>query len=633
MNTCLRTAITRKFAFVISLPRSTVNTDRSLQWGNEQFGPEKDTYERPYRKTFRKPEYHKLSHGYGVMRDSTVQLQSTQNSINNPMSAAFVAIPGPRTETGQPIHYLAFVQCDREDLVRDIYLVGESGTFCFEQPEQGFQPTGWQYVIKPPIGNYEYPGNLVMQITRERGDSRVIPVEPLPEPRMATIQIRAFPQASDLSPRRLINCANLITSLGDDADDLRRYVCALDIHENDSNHGLFDKIDEYPAVNELLKTLSPSQLGAFNYVKDIKHPIALIQGPPGTGKTTFIVTLLQILSTLGHAWIACAPSNSATDHMATVLQTKCPELGAIRFHSFDNEARAIRKQERDLVDRSDNAHSQEKEDSEAPVKPESIDQEEQASATPVEPESIGQEEQDSATTVKPESIRQEKEDSKASVKPASEDKDGDEAIDEATPQEQLKFTDEALNRRLFDSYIADLQTKDVEWKGKMGRPNFKDMGLNIRALQNAGVIEHDIPCFAPTAADPHAEFREALKNRDFGKDKTDEEKSRYKDMEEVLMIDTLRKTCGVVTTLSKAADNKLKKARKPVVAVVDEACQSTELETLLVWAHNTETLVLIIFIGDPKHLPGTVKTLMHNTADSLVNPFVRQMIISLFERL
>ena len=99
-------------------------------------------------------------------------------------------------------------------------------------------------------------------------------------------------------------------------------------------------------VNQLLSTLSPSQLGAFEHIKQSKHDIVFIQGPPGTGKTTFIVTFLQILWQLIHSWIACTPSNSATDHLATVLQQKCPEMGAIRFHSYDNEARAIRRQGR-----------------------------------------------------------------------------------------------------------------------------------------------------------------------------------------------------------------------------------------------------------------------------------------------
>lgn len=72
------------------------------------------------------------------------------------------------------------------------------------------------------------------------------------------------------------------------------------------------------------------------------------------------------------------------------------------------------------------------------------------------------------------------------------------------------------------------------------------------------------------------------------------------------MADTLRKSPGVITTLSKTADNKLKEAKKPVVAIIDEACQFTELESLLVWAHNTGTLLQIIFLGDPKQLRATV---------------------------
>ena len=295
---------------------------RSLQWGNEQFSTEKDTYERAFKKTFRKAQHYRMTHGYGVMRDSAVQLRRVLNTIDAPMMAAFVVMPGPKTDTGLPIYYLAFVQCDSEELVRDVYLVGESGTFCFEQPPPKVQPSGWQYTIKPPVPSYTYPGNLVMQITRARGDNRELIVSAEPKPSMEDQKVWCFPNASDLAPRRLINCANLITSLGTDADELRRYVCALDLHEKETAHGLFSKMTESQTaiVNELLGTLSPSQLGAFEHIRQSKHDIVFIQGPPGTGKTTFIVTFLIILWQLNHSWIACAPSNSATDHLATVLQ-------------------------------------------------------------------------------------------------------------------------------------------------------------------------------------------------------------------------------------------------------------------------------------------------------------------------
>ena len=77
-------------------------------------------------------------------------------------------------------------------------------------------------------------------------------------------------------------------------------------------------------------------------IEEFEHDIAFIQGPPGTGKTT-IITLLQILSHLGHSWITCTPSNSVTDYLVTVFKQKCPKMGTIRFHLYENKARAIRR--------------------------------------------------------------------------------------------------------------------------------------------------------------------------------------------------------------------------------------------------------------------------------------------------
>ena len=89
------------------------------------------------------------------------------------------------------------------------------------------------------------------------------------------------------------------------------------------------------------------------------------------------------------------------------------------------------------------------------------------------------------------------------------------------------------------------------------------MGLSVRALQNAGVVQYELDCFAPQFDNLHAGFRAALKNRDSGKDRIDVEKKAYKMLEDNLMIDTIRKTCGLVTTLFKTADNKLREVKSP----------------------------------------------------------------------
>ena len=181
-------------------------------------------------------------------------------------------------------------------------------------------------------------------------------------------------------------------------------------------------------IKDILAELSPSQLGAFHHIKDSKHDVVLIQGHPGTGRTTFIVALCRILSELQISWIACVPGNSATDHLATVLEQKCPELGIIRFHSYGNESRAIRRQEADLA--QDDEPDNEQEDSDKPK----ID--------------VKAQEADSKDI----------KGKKAEIKKDKTDYEG-------SPE-----------RHVFHSYIAHLEQKDTEWKGKLGQSDFKDMG-------------------------------------------------------------------------------------------------------------------------------------------------------------
>ena len=293
-----------------------------------------------------------MTHGYGQMRDAGHELKSVLKGLEYAMSASFVVMPGSRqTDSGLPIDYLAFVQCESEELIRDIYPVSGTGVLCLEKPEPNTQPSGWNYTIRPPLPIFEYDGNLVFQIKRSANDDRIIPVSAKPHVGMTQRDIWAFPDTSDLALRRLINCADLIKSLGDDATELRRYVCARDLREKPKAITPFANITEEQEdiVNRLLGRLSRSQQGAFERIHESHHDIVFIQGPPGTGKTTFIVQLLQTLWHCGYSWIACAPSNSATDHLATVLEKPCPEMGAIRFHAYENEVKAIRRQEQALA--------------------------------------------------------------------------------------------------------------------------------------------------------------------------------------------------------------------------------------------------------------------------------------------
>lgn len=90
-------------------------------------------------------------------------------------------------------------------------------------------------------------------------------------------------------------------------------LLGLDVQETEFDIKLPSRISipGYPALNE-------SQVKAVQSV--LKKPLSLIQGPPGTGKTVTSATIVYHLTKLSNNKIlVCAPSNVATDHLASKL--------------------------------------------------------------------------------------------------------------------------------------------------------------------------------------------------------------------------------------------------------------------------------------------------------------------------
>ena len=76
--------------------------------------------------------------------------------------------------------------------------------------------------------------------------------------------------------------------------------------------------------------------------------------------------------------------------------------------------------------------------------------------------------------------------------------------------------EDAEEGKLFNAFMIDLTTKPQLWNPtRKERPNFKSMGLNIRALQNAGMLDHNVPAFDHGLDNPHLEFCESLRAQDF----------------------------------------------------------------------------------------------------------------------
>lgn len=204
--------------------------------------------------------------GYAVMRDAAYTMEATKRALQCPMTASFVAMPGKTSPGGRPIRYLAFVQCDNEDIIRNASTVGESGELLFDAPKENAVPLDWKYTIRPPIALYTYPGNLVLQIRRRKGDKRDL------------IPVWLHPQTSDLSPRRLVKGANEIKNAGfDSGDKMRRYIEANNLAETE-NPGLFDNLsDEQKAkMEELLSRLSPVQQQTLRHVQSSRNKIVLV---------------------------------------------------------------------------------------------------------------------------------------------------------------------------------------------------------------------------------------------------------------------------------------------------------------------------------------------------------------------
>lgn len=428
-------------------------------------------------------------------------LEATVQTLTTPMDASFVALPDSEQIEGRYTLYLAFVQCVNDELLREVYNVGTTGIFSFEKPHPNCEPDGWKYTIKPPIPEYEYPGNLVFLIRRRKDDNREILDDHVPKPEMRKIEIWAFPKISDLAPRRLVNCANLLKSRQEDgADTVRRYILGNDLSPTGS-HGLFtdDEIaklspEDRNFVRNLMGEFSQSQADAFEFTRKSKHPLVFVHGPFGSGKTTWILNLAQIAWKLGYASLGLSDSNAGVEVLASGMEKVCPQMGAIRAYSTNTEIRDLRREEQQQV---------------FELSPDEVSE---PAANP-ELESV-------------QSITQEMQETQA-----------------------------------WSKFMIDLRKNLQAWHPTARvYANKKSTSLSIRALQNSRLLKHDIPAFASGVGDPHAAFRDSLKNKDFANEETAKEAKR---LENELMNDTINKGGCLFTTLSNSADKLLLDCLKP----------------------------------------------------------------------
>jgi ATP-dependent RNA/DNA helicase IGHMBP2 len=94
-----------------------------------------------------------------------------------------------------------------------------------------------------------------------------------------------------------------------------------------------DQVAPSPFLNESQNAARASMLNA--------EDVAIIHGPPGTGKTTTLVEGIHAMAQRGEKILVCAPSNAATDHLASSLNKRglrVVRIGNMAKVDAENEA-------------------------------------------------------------------------------------------------------------------------------------------------------------------------------------------------------------------------------------------------------------------------------------------------------
>ncbi|KAL9639860.1 MAG: hypothetical protein Q9204_000926 [Flavoplaca sp. TL-2023a] len=708
----------------------------TLIWAHDKFGNISiDTYARQARDTFDSMVDWQLTHGYGADREGQYQIRNLLETADNAMAATFAEWPYDTTTPVTPAstdndlckRYLAFLQCDQEELIKLAYNQGTKGVLCFDKPDPKApsRPVGWQYQIIPALPDAEYNGNLVMVVRRPEGDTRQIPASRFASRNMTENIVWAFPDINDISVRRLINCANKVPELdpliAPGVTDMHRLLLALDLHD-DQPTDILDNItpEQATEVANVVDRMTTSQKRAWEHIRVNGKKIVLLQGPPGTGKTTFATMIVEIFEICKISYEAGAASNVGTDTIASKIFEALPKAGTIRSHGLNTETRSMQSfkaktpedveepvaeepiAEEPIAEKSSTSwlhsslgklvpvvagavilpvvagaviasvvagavfNSRINGDNtdvsppatppSAPVLPQAADS---AGSTNTDTSANINDAPSTATTSPPAAGIPQAVNNAGSTN-ADTTANSKDAPSTAATSSPAPVTpqpagdtgpssgeiDEALREAEFLKLLADMSKDNKAWRNvKTMRPNYSQMSLQVRVMQNAGLIRADIPCFKPglSQKNPHEEFKKMIV-RGNSNTWSQEEKKSFVELRNLAIADTINKTNGLITTLSNSDDKVLKACKQAAVCMIDEACQALELEVVLLWLANYDTMRRIILIGDLCQLDPTVTTRHANKPErttkdgtelpaELVNPFADQAVRTLYERL
>lgn len=578
--------------------------ESSIRIGAEGFGSDIDKAAKEKVTWFRDKDHHAITFGIGQIREAEVELDALQKVLAHPVKASFTAARGHYDHEQLPLYYIMCVDWEDAHVMR--FLPGMTGTLYLDEPLEGLpHPQGWRWTLKPQLPMDSVYGNLAFLVTRPKSEYEEIRTAPSPGTdmlRFSNYNVWLHPDTNHASARRLVDCATkLRTSTGPRWDEMRQTVQNRDQPEGKA-HGLFDRATHPKAEREidgLKESLSDGQKAAIDHIKQSKQLIAQIQGPPGTGKTTLAAAIVRTL----HARrikVACfAPTDAGVDSLANMVEAQAPHIHAIRYNSIGEESRPT-------VERT----------SQHP------------------PANVPPEGNDAVSNLQMGVI-----------------------MDDYGPE----LTKDHLKEQIIWAEVeTDIMKEDTDWLSSNSRRfNHRTMNLSLRTMEAAGMLNQNRtikaikPDLCPMAYQALVDtfygdytledYAQCLESP--GEQLPTSEGQRIDRMERLsaqnfgsilkAAFETrLRATTVVLTNCISAADSLLRKNFHPEVILVDEAAKASELELLLTIIHNINTVTLVVFIGDPKHLSPCVESRRVTRVDGRpFNPFAGQLAYSLMARL
>ena len=326
---------TLKLKFSYETQRAFFNEYRSrkidkivLQWNLENFDFDVDIYARTSFKTFDNMNAYKVTMNYDIMRDFIQQFKWVLKTLDNVMKVIFYVVFDCHIVDDLFSKYFAFVNCQNEKLIREMYNVDDENILNFVKTLSDSSIVEWKYRINFDISNINAFDNLMMKIFRNKLDKRNFFVNKTIFADMKFLIVWKFSEMSNKTSRRFINCINEMCNIKKfEANIFRQYVMKRNFSKNFKSNSFAEIKNENNIIEiqQIFDSMISAQKNMWKAIRDSKLYLSFVQKSSETEKIDDVVKMREILSNLNISWIQLSFSNvvvnaNAERYNATFLE-------------------------------------------------------------------------------------------------------------------------------------------------------------------------------------------------------------------------------------------------------------------------------------------------------------------------